>query len=163
METVCAGLPGDLRGSLSNEIPDSDFGDTSGQDRRSRGAAQRCAHPCAGDPQAARQGHDALRWSVAKRQSRSLSPMARLWNGRVVRMILELDCTFSFCTLTRCINFFNVVKGGQPLYLKSVPRPLWDAEAVRHVIGGVVIARHRCLGRPGEVIVQHLSQSTVAG
>src|ERR1700756_2392131 len=54
-------------------------------------------------------------------------------------------------------------KGRQPLPLKSVPRPVWDAEAVRHVIGGPVVARHRCRGRPGEVVVQHLSQRTVVG
>src|SRR6516225_10655922 len=49
------------------------------------------------------------------------------------------------------------------LHLKSVPRPVWDAEAVRHIIGGLVVAGHRCRGRPGEVVVQHLSQSTVVG
>ena len=54
-------------------------------------------------------------------------------------------------------------KGWQPLYVKSVPRPVWDAEAVRHVIGGPLVARHRCRGRPGEVVVQHLSQSTIVG
>ena len=49
------------------------------------------------------------------------------------------------------------------LHLKSVPRPVWDAEAVRHIIGGLVVAGHRCRGRPGEVVVQRLSQSTVVG
>ena len=51
--------------------------------------------------------------------------------------------------------------GVAALYLKSVPRPVRDSEAVRHVIGGPVVARHRCRSRPGEVVVQHLSQSTI--
>jgi hypothetical protein len=41
------------------------------------------------------------------------------------------------------------------LHLKSVPRPVWDAEAVRHILGGLVVAGHRCRGRPGEVVMQH--------
>ena len=49
----------------------------------------------------------------------------------------------------------------QRLLLKSVPRPAWDGEAIRHVIGGLVVARHRCRGRPGKVVVEHLSQLTV--
>lgn len=49
------------------------------------------------------------------------------------------------------------------LRLESVPRPFWDAEAVRHMISRLVISGHRCCGRPREVIVQHLSQLTVAG
>jgi hypothetical protein len=38
---------------------------------------------------------------------------------------------------------------------------VWDAEATRHIIGGLVIAGHRCCGRPGEVVMQHLSQRIV--
>jgi hypothetical protein len=49
------------------------------------------------------------------------------------------------------------------LHLESVPGPVWDAEAVRHVIGGLVVAGHRFRGRPSEVVVQHLSQRTVVG
>ena len=40
---------------------------------------------------------------------------------------------------------------------------MWDAEAVRHIIRGLVISRHRCRGRPSEVVVQHLSQRTIVG
>ena len=40
---------------------------------------------------------------------------------------------------------------------------MWDAEAVRHIINGLVVAGHRCRGRPSEVVVQHLSQRTVVG
>jgi hypothetical protein len=40
---------------------------------------------------------------------------------------------------------------------------VWDAKAVRHITGGVVVAGHGCRGRPGEVVVRHLSQSTVVG
>ena len=47
------------------------------------------------------------------------------------------------------------------LHLKSVPRPVRDAEAVRHILGGPVVARHCCRGRPGEVVVKHLSQCTI--
>jgi hypothetical protein len=32
-----------------------------------------------------------------------------------------------------------------------------DAEAVRHIIGGLVVAGHRCRGRPGEVVVHYMS------
>ena len=49
------------------------------------------------------------------------------------------------------------------LQLKSFPRPVGDAEAVRHIIGGLVVAGHRCRGRPSEVVVQHLSQRGVVG
>jgi len=38
-----------------------------------------------------------------------------------------------------------------------------DAEAVRHIIGGLGVAGHRCRGRPSEVVVQHLSQRIVVG
>jgi len=40
---------------------------------------------------------------------------------------------------------------------------MWDAEAVRHIIGGLVVAGHRCRGRPSEVVVEHLSQRAVVG
>jgi hypothetical protein len=49
------------------------------------------------------------------------------------------------------------------LHLESVPGPVWDAEAVRHIIGGLVVAGHRFRGRPSEIVVQHLSQRTVVG
>jgi len=52
--------------------------------------------------------------------------------------------------------------GGAVLLLESVPRPARDAEAVRNIIGGPVIAGHRCCGRPREVVVQHLSHRVVA-
>lgn len=42
-------------------------------------------------------------------------------------------------------------------HVEPVPRPVWDAEAVRHIIGGLVVPGHRCRGRPSEVVVQHLS------
>src|SRR5579872_4769696 len=54
-------------------------------------------------------------------------------------------------------------RGRQPSTLKPVPRPVWNAETVRHVIGGLVIARHGCRGRPGEVVVQDLPQRIIAG
>lgn len=40
---------------------------------------------------------------------------------------------------------------------------MWDDEAVRHVVAGPVVAGHGCRGRPGEIIVQHLSQNIVVG
>ena len=40
---------------------------------------------------------------------------------------------------------------------------MWDAEAARNIIGGLVVAGHRLRGRPSEVLVQHLSQRTVVG
>ena len=40
---------------------------------------------------------------------------------------------------------------------------MWNAKAVRHIISGVVVAGHRCRGRPSEVVVQHLSERTVLG
>jgi hypothetical protein len=40
---------------------------------------------------------------------------------------------------------------------------VWDAQAVRHIIGGLVVAGHRCHGRPDEIVVQHLSQNIVVG
>jgi hypothetical protein len=40
---------------------------------------------------------------------------------------------------------------------------VWDAEAIRHVIGGPVVTGHRGRGRPNEVVVQHLPQLTVVG
>jgi len=49
------------------------------------------------------------------------------------------------------------------LHLEPVPGPVWDAEAVRHIIGGLVVAGHCFHGRPSEVVVQHLSQRTVVG
>jgi hypothetical protein len=49
------------------------------------------------------------------------------------------------------------------LQLDPVPRPVWSAEAVRHIIGGLMVAGHRCRGRPSEVVVQHLSQRAVVG
>src|SRR6202522_2275830 len=54
-------------------------------------------------------------------------------------------------------------KGSRRLHLKSVPRPMGDAGAVRTLIGGLVVARHRCHGTPGEIVVQHLSQRSVVG
>jgi hypothetical protein len=38
---------------------------------------------------------------------------------------------------------------------------VWDVEAVRHIIGRLVVTGHRRCGRPSEVVVQHLSQRTV--
>jgi hypothetical protein len=40
---------------------------------------------------------------------------------------------------------------------------VWDAEAVRHIISGLVIAGHRCPSCPSEVVVQHLSQCIIVG
>ena len=40
---------------------------------------------------------------------------------------------------------------------------MWDTEAIRHIIGGPVVARHRCCGCPSEVVVQHFSQCAVVG
>lgn len=52
------------------------------------------------------------------------------------------------------------VSGGV-LHLEPVPRPVWNAEAVWHIIGGLVVTGHCSRGRPSEVVVQHLSQRTV--
>ena len=49
------------------------------------------------------------------------------------------------------------------LRLEPVPRPMRDAEAVGHFISGPMVARHRCRGGPSEVVVQNLSQNSVAG
>jgi len=49
------------------------------------------------------------------------------------------------------------------LHLESVPCPVLDAEAVRHIIGGLVVAGHRFRCCPSEVVVQHLSQCSVVG
>ena len=38
-----------------------------------------------------------------------------------------------------------------------------DSQAVRDVIGGVVVAGHGRGGRPGEVVVKHLAQAVVIG
>ena len=49
------------------------------------------------------------------------------------------------------------------LLLKSFPGPARNAKTDRHIIGGSLIAGHRCGGRPREIIVQDLSQNGVAG
>src|SRR5689334_17119028 len=38
---------------------------------------------------------------------------------------------------------------------------MWDGEAVRDIIGGVGVARHRVGGGPSEVVVQYVSQRPV--
>ena len=38
-----------------------------------------------------------------------------------------------------------------------------EAAFFRDIVGGLLIAGHRCHGRPGEIIVQDLSQNRVAG
>src|SRR5215831_12951784 len=42
--------------------------------------------------------------------------------------------------------------------LQSIPGPFRNAHAFGDLVGGLVIARHRGCGGPGEVVVQHLSQ-----
>jgi hypothetical protein len=37
---------------------------------------------------------------------------------------------------------------------------VWDAEAVRQIIRGMVVAGHHCGSPPSEVVVRHLSQRT---
>ena len=49
------------------------------------------------------------------------------------------------------------------LFLQPVPRPAWDAQAVRHIIGGLVVAVHCCRGSPREIVMQRLSQCIVGG
>jgi hypothetical protein len=46
---------------------------------------------------------------------------------------------------------------------KSVPRQPRDVQPVRDVLCGPVVSGHRGQGRPGEVVVQHLSEPVVAG
>jgi hypothetical protein len=46
---------------------------------------------------------------------------------------------------------------------KSVPRPPRDVQPVRDVLCGPVVSGHRGHGRPGEVVVQHLSEPVVDG
>src|SRR5262249_43238158 len=43
------------------------------------------------------------------------------------------------------------------------PRPVWDAEAIRHIIDGFVVAGHRGRGCPSEVVAQHLVQRSIVG
>ena len=38
-----------------------------------------------------------------------------------------------------------------------------DAQVVGHIISGAMVAGHRCRSGPGEVVVQHLSQNSIAG
>ena len=45
--------------------------------------------------------------------------------------------------------------------LKAVPGPSRDAQALRYIVGGVVVGRHGCRGSPGEVVVQRLPQLLV--
>jgi hypothetical protein len=65
------------------------------------------------------------------------------------------------------IEFVHVIGsrswGGGVLLLESVPGPVWDAQALRHILGGLVVAGHCCRGRPGEIVMQHLSQNIVVG
>jgi hypothetical protein len=46
---------------------------------------------------------------------------------------------------------------------KSVPRPSRDVQPVRDSVCGPVVSGHCGQGRPGEVVVQHLSAPVVAG
>ena len=52
---------------------------------------------------------------------------------------------------------------GTNLVEKPSPRPARDAQAVRHIVRGAVIAGHRGGGRPGEVVVQRPSEPLVVG
>jgi hypothetical protein len=38
---------------------------------------------------------------------------------------------------------------------------VWDAEAVRHIISGLMVPGHRCRGCPREVVVQHFIQALI--
>ena len=67
-------------------------------------------------------------------------------------------------TATQCGAKTGLVRiRREVLRLESVPRPVWDAQAVRHIISRSGISRHRCCSCPGEVVVQHLSQRFMAG
>lgn len=53
---------------------------------------------------------------------------------------------------------------GHPvLLLKAVPGPARDGEAGGDIVGGAMVAVHRCGGGPGEVVVQGLAQGIVLG
>lgn len=55
-------------------------------------------------------------------------------------------------------------RGGSLLqFLQSIPRPVGDAEAVRHIIRRLIVAGHGCRGRPREVRVERLLQRMVIG
>jgi len=53
--------------------------------------------------------------------------------------------------------------GGPSPLDKSVPRPPRDVQPVRNSVCGPVVSGDRGQGRPGEVVVQHLSEPLVAG
>ena len=53
--------------------------------------------------------------------------------------------------------------GGPSPLDKSVPRPPRDVQPVRDSVCGPVVSGDRGQGRPGEVVVQHLSEPVVAG
>ena len=44
-----------------------------------------------------------------------------------------------------------------------MPGPLWDAQTVRDMLGGLLVTRHRGRGGPRKVIVQHASELFVIG
>jgi len=75
-----------------------------------------------------------------------------VWRGSVYGPVGEVGANTGVVQVSRGV-----------LHLEPVPRPVWDAEPVRHIIGGLVVAGHRCRSRPSEVVVQHLSQRTVVG
>jgi hypothetical protein len=90
-------------------------------------------------------------------------PLARTYSfgwqgGFTTRVNIESSDSFEARTSAGVVQ---VSRGVLPL--ESVPRPVWDAEAVRHIVSGLVVAGHRSGGRPSEVVVQHLSQRTVVG
>ena len=43
-------------------------------------------------------------------------------------------------------------------WLEAVPGPARDAQALRHVVGGLVVGGHGRGSGPGEVVMQHLPQ-----
>jgi hypothetical protein len=84
-------------------------------------------------------------------------PTIPFWRG--TRLVVQSESTLKHLIQKRQ----SKLSSRGVLHLEPVPRPVWDAEAVRHIMGGLVVAGHRCRGRPSEVVVQHLSQRTVVG
>src|SRR6185369_3198994 len=59
--------------------------------------------------------------------------------------------------ISRCLQFYRI-----RVINESVPGPLRDVQAARHIIGRVMVTSHRGRGCPREVIVQRASEPFVA-
>jgi hypothetical protein len=73
----------------------------------------------------------------SQRTEREYNRMARSSSQIIVGRLCALDDAHA-----RRAHAFRQVSRGV-LLLEPVPRPVWDAEAVRHIISGMVVAGHR--------------------